>query len=562
MNKDIVYIEPEDDITDIIAKIEKAKEKIVALVPPKKAGVLRSIVNIKLIAKSGVNAGKNVVLVTADPSIMRLAATVKIPVAKNLQSAPVIPDPSTIEVGETVSSEEVLEEPAKDEEPEKEAEKEEKEEKADEEEKDEAKAKEGKKDKKSAKKDGPKSSNPVIAWFQTHKKLAIGGGIGLVVFILLLIWAFAIAPAVKVTVSVRTITSNFSENITFTDKMAEEKVSDGVFYLETKQAEEKAEVPFEATGSKNVGEKAHGELIIYKKFRIADGGGTVAISAGSSFKINDLVFTADADSTLSWDGDLKALKEDCENYNESSFNTDKDCLVSRRIAVTAENPGAKYNIAASTTGWDASSGVTGAYSDSAMEGGTDKLITIVQQSDIDAALAKIKSADEAALREKLLSSISEGSFAIESSFKHVVGEPTSTPRVGEEVKEKEKAKLTVTTTDSILVIDKTKMEEFISEKAKLTENYKIYSINDPFVENFTQVETGYIGKLKASYTSGPKVTENEIVDIIKGKGLGVAQHDIKDIDGVGSIRIDTSYPWVMSIPSDPNKISVSIEVEQ
>ena len=34
MNKDVIYIEPEDDITDIITKIEGSKEKIVALVPP------------------------------------------------------------------------------------------------------------------------------------------------------------------------------------------------------------------------------------------------------------------------------------------------------------------------------------------------------------------------------------------------------------------------------------------------------------------------------------------------------------------------------------------------
>ena len=30
MNKDVIYIEPEDDITDIITKIENSKEKIVA----------------------------------------------------------------------------------------------------------------------------------------------------------------------------------------------------------------------------------------------------------------------------------------------------------------------------------------------------------------------------------------------------------------------------------------------------------------------------------------------------------------------------------------------------
>ena len=52
MNKDVIYIEPEDDITDILTNIKGAKNKIIALVPPKKAGVLRSAVNFKLIAKA------------------------------------------------------------------------------------------------------------------------------------------------------------------------------------------------------------------------------------------------------------------------------------------------------------------------------------------------------------------------------------------------------------------------------------------------------------------------------------------------------------------------------
>lgn len=66
MNKDVIYIEPEQDITDIIANIKAAKCKIVALVPPKKAGVLRSAVNFKLIAKAARQSEKTVVLITKD----------------------------------------------------------------------------------------------------------------------------------------------------------------------------------------------------------------------------------------------------------------------------------------------------------------------------------------------------------------------------------------------------------------------------------------------------------------------------------------------------------------
>ena len=91
MNKDVVYIEPEDDITDIIARVKNSKQKLVALVPPKKIGVLRSAVNTKLIAKTAKASGKVVVIVTTDSSLVKLAASAQIPVAKTLQSRPKLP---------------------------------------------------------------------------------------------------------------------------------------------------------------------------------------------------------------------------------------------------------------------------------------------------------------------------------------------------------------------------------------------------------------------------------------------------------------------------------------
>ena len=99
-------------------------------------------------------------------------------------------------------------------------------------------------------------------------------------------------------------------------------------------------------------------------------------------------------------------------------------------------------------------------------------------------------------------------------------------------------------------------------KAKISESQKIYEMRDPFIENFVKIEGGYSGKLKTSYVAGPKITENDVIEIIKGKGLGEAQHDLRDIEGVASMKIDTSYPWVMSIPGDPNKITVILEVQE
>ena len=114
MNKDVIYIEPEDDITDIITKIEQSTEKITVLVPPKKAGVFRSVVNIKLIAKAAANAEKTVVLVTVDPSIIKLAAASRIPVTKDLKTPPTIP-PLDDELADNTETEIIGDEEAVDE---------------------------------------------------------------------------------------------------------------------------------------------------------------------------------------------------------------------------------------------------------------------------------------------------------------------------------------------------------------------------------------------------------------------------------------------------------------
>ena len=597
MNKDVIYIEPEDDITDIITKIENSKQKIVALVPPKKAGVFRSIVNIKLIAKAGVNAEKAVVLVTTDPSIIKLAAATKMPVTKNLQSAPSIPNAEEIEKieaaaqAETIVDEGGKEEVAEAEEVEtleaeaKPADKEVKEEekaeakkdddkkaeakddeketeaKKDDKAKDDEKApvidkkepeddKKSKKDKKSEKK---VSSNPFIAWVQKHKIVLIIGGAALAALILILVWANVIAPAVTVNVTIRTTTANFSENVTFVEKLADEKASEGKFFIEQKKIESSAEVDFEATGKKNVGEKASGEIVVVYEFSSK---GAVAIDKGLSVTIGGMAFVVSDTVQLSWDGKISS----CENKDDEVEGDHFWCKKSIAVPVEATEPGEAYNVAASSSCRIVVGDVC--YPNAAMTGGTDETITVVQQSDIDAAKEKIKTSDEKANKAKLFSSVDDDDFIIENSYSQTVGEAVSTPAVGEKVEEGKKAKLSVKTVDSVYVIDKTKMEEFIKEKAKLAEGYKIYEMNDPFIENFTKTESGYIGKLKTSYVSGPEVTAKDVVEMVKGKGLGTGRDDLtKAYSGISKVTTEVSFPWVTSFPNDENKITVNIEVE-
>ena len=98
MNKDVIYIDVEDDITTIISKIKESKERIIALLPPRRIGVLQSAVNIRLLARAATSADKRIVLITNDSVLAGLAATAKIPIAKTLQSKPEIAEIPVLKV--------------------------------------------------------------------------------------------------------------------------------------------------------------------------------------------------------------------------------------------------------------------------------------------------------------------------------------------------------------------------------------------------------------------------------------------------------------------------------
>lgn len=559
MNKDVIYIEPEDDITDIITKIENSKEKIVALVPPKKAGVFRSVVNIKLISKVGITAEKTIVLVTTDPSIIKLAAATKIPVTKNLQTPPAIPT-ADVEIEET-SEEELADEPEEETVEPKEIEEQPEEDEDEPEEKSTKKDKKAKKAEKKArksKKDDEESGNPLVNWIKNHKVTAIFGSVVTLALIGFLVWAFVFAPAATVTLEIKTESNNFAENVTFTTNASEENAAEGKFYLQEKKVETVSEVNFEATGQKNKGERASGEVTVMAI--ISYKGGTKVINTGDTFTYNGLSYKADGSVTMSFNGENDSV---CSNVNDKITLEEfkkQGCRIYAKVKVTATAPGAAYNISAQNTGWNTTADVV-VSSDSAMTGGTDDIVTVVEQIDIEKAKEQLKSTNEGESKEKLFNEIGDSMLIIEGSFAQDTPAAVAVPAAGEEVKEGDRPVLKATTTASVYAIDKTKMEEFIKEKAKLGDDRKIYEVKDPYIENFVKGDTGYAGRLKTSYAVGPKITESDIVEMVKGKGLGDAQHDLKNINGVISVSTDTSYPWVLTIPGDTNKITVNIEIK-
>lgn len=614
MNKDVIYIEPEDDITDILANIKSAKNKIVALVPPKKAGVLRSAVNFKLIAKTARQNSKAIVLISSDESLLKLASAVKMPVAKTLQSKPQIPEgfsmkslsdePSDVieaekpakkapeaQKAETAKAKVEANEPEEEGEDidaevrpafktAKDAPKKEKEIETIELDSEDSKAK---KAVRSAKKGLPVKVPNILK----YRKFIIGGACALVAILVFCIWAFVIAPAAKIDVKIKTSAKNFSEEVSFVLEEANAKVEDGTFYVESKSIEKKAETEYEATGELDKGQKATGTI----QLTIPSGvkascdkmKGGISVNAGSIFIFGEVAFKATDGVSLSA-GDL-------DEYVGGVSN----CTVNKNITlgtvnVEAVENGDKYNIAATTSGWSLNSDAWYAnslsFSSSEMTGGTSEIVKVVSKEDIERAKGTLTLPSEKEVLSELNSQFGSEYLIIQASLEASEVKYTQTPDVEGEVENGKKAKLVAEKKYTVYAVKRSDINEYICKKAKedlgddtqtiyssgvtgfqkkLTESDNVSADSEKdsvFFESFKRGDASITAKLKSTVLVAPEVNEAMVLE----KSLGNKKHDVytalSSINGVQSVDVQVSPSFSSKVPKDESKVKITIELAQ
>lgn len=576
MNKEVIYLEPEDDITDILTKLQQASQKLVALVPPKKATMLRSAVNMKLVARVAKECDKVVVVVTADPAIIKMAMGAKIPVAKTLQSRPVVPteenikkaeqavdlidEDSLADLGDSKGDKKAKFASKASNSPEKAANAksavpldldEESLENAE-------KRAENAKSKKKAAKDAAKANN----FFSKHQKWILLGCGALVVLVVALVWAFVFAPAVDITVAISSTPNNFSENVRFTTDENAQNLDENLLYAEKITLDKTYKTDIAATDTLDRGEKATGRLTVTVNFRprdfLGEGGYGVAVSVGDRFQnnTNGLVYVATSDAVNAWDGE--ATEIECDNgkvTNGSGMN--RNCSMSVTVSIEAESGGEEYNITSSSSWAPFENAVVS--NGSPIAGGTTDIIDVIGEKDVEAVKEAQLTEHTSEGREDLLASIGKEMMPIEASFGSEVVEVKTTPELGEEVKDGDKPTAEVKIQYYLYAIKMSTIEEYIQRKMTLADDQKIYSYGTPYLERFMDIENE--ARLKTTVETGPTVTEEEIRSKIKGMKIGQVQSILRSINGVSSVNIHTSYPWVWSVPDDDAKVTVKLVVE-
>lgn len=536
MNKDVLYLDIEDDITTIVGKIKSAKHAIVALVPPKRIGVLQSAVNMRLITRAAEQSKKRVVLITNDAALSGLAAAAKIPVAKNLQSKPELADVPVAQVddsdvidgrelpvgelartGVRAASRDVV---------------------------DEAIAEAEKKAGAAAKVPLRASAKPtpkVPDFNMFRKKFVLIGG-GIVLLIGFLVWAIKFAPHATVIIAAKTATVTVNDMVTLklgakTDPQAQ------VIQAIRQEHKKELSVEFTATGKKKVGDKATGTMQLQ---RTRPSSKVITIPAGTTFSAGDYTFVSTEPATL------------------AGTRVGEDGLIqdTAKVRVQAAQVGDEYNLSAraytSTVGGFTATG-------SAMSGGTSREVTVINKDDMAKATEKLNEVKDDSLRDELLGRFGPSMTVVTASYQEQRAEPTTSVPIETEVTGPVKLKTMVTA--SAVAVDKAELRAFVTARvAQQLETKQSQKIYDDGVDKvtFAQVarrDDAVTARITANASVGPSIDEVKVREQARGKSYGDIQASLEAIEGINDVDTKFWPFWVRTVPANTNRITIEFKLE-
>ncbi len=534
MQKDVIYIDVEDDITAIIGKLKASTHKIVALVPPKRIGVLQSAVNLRLLARSAEQHDKRLVIITGNHALSGLAASAAIPVAKNLQSKPELAEIAALEVddGEDVIDGAAL--PVGDhakqaEDSERGA-------------ADVAVASIARAEKTAT--SASKKSGKVPNFDTFRKKLFLGISAG-VLLIAFFVWAFIFAPHAKVILLARTTDASVSQQIVLSTT-GESSVSKTTLRTDQKQANKDVSVAFDATGKKNVGEKASGSIVISA---CAGFSAPAAIPAGTKVSANSTVYTMTSAGKFTMD----SIGNGCINYKTGA------------VSITADQAGAVANV-------DKVAFVVAEYDNvtasGSASGGTDKTVAVVTKEDIDKAKKQAEdSIDKTALQRDLSAQFGDSYKVITDTFRLDVDSLKANPAEGAEV-ESGKATYGGTATATIYAVSKAELGKYLTavleQQLDSKEQQRVYENGMDKAEfgNVVRDNNQLTININAKGKIGPTIDEAKIKELAKGKKDGEITAALTSINGIAEADVKFSPFWVSKAPSDEKKISIEFKVDE
>lgn len=537
--KDIIYVDIEDDITSIIGKTKAAKASIVALVPPKRIGVLQSVVNLKLLKKAAASSDKRIVLISTDNSLNTLAAGLRIPVAKNLQTKPeLLPQRAPLAdkddeivgnqlpVGELAAAAEASNAPDAD---------------------DGFIVPTGSSQAgplarssidKPAKKSGLAAKVPDFDRFRKYLFLIIGGAVLLLAF---LVWAIFFAPRATVSIQARTTIENINLPLKLGD--AATNTQTNTVKSVNQQTIKTQTIDFAPTGKKEVGEKATGTMTLTN----ASDSESVVIAGGT-------VFTAA--------GGRQFSSNTAATVPGAKVSGGQIVGGTATVPVTAVSIGDAYNLPSqSYQSSDSSVSAVG----SQMNGGASRTVSVVTGEDVDKAKQKLAASDTAAVKAQLRAMFEASAvIIINESFVTSTEEPSVVPAIDQEASS---AKLTAKTTYDMQALARTEvaavLDAYLKAQINGQDKKRIYENGENKVRfsAYERTPGGSAVRLLTTGYIGPNIDETKLKGQLVGKRFGEIEQIVQGTGGIENVDVKFFPFWVQKAPS-ADKITVKFEVKK
>ncbi|HLC39028.1 MAG TPA: hypothetical protein VJJ80_02840 [Patescibacteria group bacterium] len=549
----VLYLEPDEEITSVIDRMEKISSNTVALVLPRNAVVAQSLVNLKLLKKEAARLNKKIALITTDRVGINLAEQLGIRVSDKLDREFLEPE----ETGLDDEEEKTEKAEEKTEEAEKNVAFEPSEELLVDTTKSKAFPEPAKSDLKTKPLDHKPEVHPQFAKagtkvadfsgkrkFKFNKKLLIFGLI-FSVFVLAFV-AFLFLPRAKVSLIVKTEAFNHSFDFTADKALVDVDLPKSSIPAKLTETSLEKESKATATGTKEIGAKASGTVRIYNSY---DSDAQV-LNAGASLTKNGKVFRTTARVTV------------------PGFTLEAGVPVPgvANASIQADKEGDSYNVAAgkfSVSGFPSDKFY--GQSSAAMAGGYSKIVTVVSQSDIDKIKKSVGDAALVDAKNALKEKIDPEYDFIESGIETSETQFTSSAKVSDQVSE---FTVKIKYKAQALIFKKTDFEKVAQDnfKTKVTSQQKeLVEMDYTKLSKAVKSQDLNKGEMVVTVSGvgyiGPKLDEKTLKLNLIGKDRIKSEQYLTSFVEVESAQVELWPFWVKKVPSLDDNIKINVEYQ-
>lgn len=549
---EILYLEPDEEITSVIDKIKNAKSGRLGLVVPREATLLQSVVNLRLLEREAASLSKEIAIVTTDKIGRNLAAQVGLQVFNSIeeqkpvyQPPPAKPDPDeVIELNETLPKEEdaevagvkvhhFQEKPVIWR-------------------KNQAPVFRAKNEESAAKANSIQKTNvgKILGQkekdFLTFHKLI--WPITAVILILIGIATYLLLPKATITITVPSENLKKSLTLAISSQTQTPDINANIVPGQLIQVSDEKKDTFTATGTENIGTKATGTITLYNTLDSSNH----SLATGSQLSSSSKTFILKSAVTIPG----------------ASVQGGNIVPGTVKVNIEASDVGSEYNVKAGrfTILSLTSAQQAGIYGQSSQDltGGDSRQVQVVSQQDYDTAKNKLIKVLSDSTNQKLKDKIN-GKKIIDKAL--VIPDPivTSSAAVNSEAKSFD---MDIKYSQQVMVFDnpvlKDTLEKILSKQVAQDKMVAIASDNDiGLAVNKTAYDKGELDlNVNVVANIAAKMDVNMIKTNVLGKSSSSAESYIKTQPGVSKVNVDF-WPalWFKRIPNLARNVTINVHYE-